>query len=177
MKSRFEYIRDPAAIYQQSFSTIDRLVNLDKHPASIALLVKRVVHACGLPEVADHVCYSQTVVSACLNALTIGAKIYCDCEMVMHGIIKKQLPDNTQLICTLNDTATQELALKNATTRSAAAVDLWDTDIQDSIVVIGNAPTALFRLLERILQEDLKPAAIIGIPVGFIGAQQNRKMH
>jgi len=170
----FEYIKDPAEIYRQSFATVDREAKLDDLPDEMRSIATRLIHSCGMIDVLDDLGFSENVVSAGRNALQSGCNIYCDVEMVKAGIIEKFLPENTNLICTLNDQRTPDHATKIGNTRSAAAVDFWD-NLEGSIVVIGNAPTALFRLLERVGEGAPKPALVIGIPVGFIGAAESKQ--
>jgi precorrin-8X/cobalt-precorrin-8 methylmutase len=132
------------------------------------------IHACGQVDVAQHIVFGGNLVAAARGALASGAPILCDAEMVAHGITRARLPANNEVICTLNDPRTAALAKDNATTRSAAALDLWRDRLGGAVVAIGNAPTALFRLLDLIDQGAPKPAAILGIPVGFVGAAESK---
>ncbi|UWQ18556.1 precorrin-8X methylmutase [Jannaschia sp. M317] len=166
------YERDPAAIYAASFATVRAEAALDRFPADVAEMVVRVIHACGMVEVADRIAYAPDVAASATAALRAGAPIYADCEMVASGITRRLLPDGAQVRCTLNDPRTPDMARDLGTTRSAAAVDLWDTE--GAIVAIGNAPTALFRLLERLDDGAAKPAAILAFPVGFVGAAESK---
>ena len=168
------YLKDPAAIYAESFATVRREARLDRFPPDLQPLAIRVIHACGMVEVADRLAFSADLGAAAGWALASGAPILCDCEMVAAGIIRRNLPLGTQVITTLNDPATPGLATSLETTRSAAAVDLWKPHLAGAIVVIGNAPTALFHLLERLDQGWPKPAAILGFPVGFVGAAESK---
>ena len=165
------YERDPAAIYAASFATVRREASLDRFPHDMAELVVRVIHACGMVEVADRVAFSPDLTASAIAALKRGAPVYADCEMVASGITRRLLP-GTEIRCTLNDARTPDLAAELDTTRSAAAVDLWETD--GAVVAIGNAPTALFRLLERLDAGAPRPAAILAFPVGFVGAAESK---
>ncbi|TFL20099.1 precorrin-8X methylmutase [Jannaschia formosa] len=166
------YERDPAAIYAASFATVRAEANLDRFPPEMAELAVRVIHACGMIEIADRLAYSPDVTGSAKAALQAGAPVYADCEMVASGITRRLLPAATKIRCTLNDPRTPDLAAKGGTTRSAAAVDLWD--MGGAIVAIGNAPTALFRLLERLDEGAPRPAAILAFPVGFVGAAESK---
>lgn len=170
----FEYIKDPAEIYVQSFATVEREAKLDVLPEDMRSVATRLIHSCGMIDIIDDLAFSPSAVSAGNVALQNGCKIYCDVEMVKAGIIEKFLPENADLVCTLNDPRIADHATEIGNTRSAAAIDFWD-DIDGSIVVIGNAPTALFRLLERVDAEGVTPALVIGIPVGFIGAAESKQ--
>lgn len=169
-----EYIKDPAEIYRQSFATVEREAKLGELPEEIRPIATRLIHSCGMIDVMDDLAFSKNAVVLGKNALANGKPIYTDVEMVKAGIIEKFLPADNKLICTLNDAQIQDHATKIGNTRSAAAVDFWD-DLEGSIVVIGNAPTALFRILERVKEGAPKPALIIGIPVGFIGAAESKQ--
>jgi len=166
------YERDPQAIYAASFATVRKEAALDRFPADIAELAVRVIHACGMVEIADRLSYAPDVATSGIAALRAGAPVYADCEMVASGITRRLLPEGTDIRCTLNDPRTADMAREARTTRSAAAVDLWDTD--GAIIAIGNAPTALFRLLERLDEGAPKPAAILAFPVGFVGAAESK---
>ncbi|MEN0001748.1 MAG: precorrin-8X methylmutase [Pseudomonadota bacterium] len=168
-----QYLRDPADIYAQSFATIEREVDLSAYSSSMARVVTRLIHACGMTDLVDDIAYSDDAANTGIAALEQGCPIYCDVEMVRAGIIEKSLPAGCTPICTLNDPRAAEHGRASQTTRSAAAVDYWDR-LGGSICVIGNAPTALFRLLERIGEGAGVPALIIGIPVGFVGAVESK---
>jgi precorrin-8X/cobalt-precorrin-8 methylmutase len=168
------YEKNPAAIYAQSFATVRAEARLDRFPMDIQPLVTRLIHACGMVEIADRIAYSPDVVSAGARALAAGAPIICDCEMVASGVIRKTLPAANRVIVTLNDNSVPDLASALGTTRSAAAVHLWRDDIGGAVVAIGNAPTALFQLLELLDAGWPKPAAILGFPVGFVGAAESK---
>ncbi|PWJ21964.1 precorrin-8X methylmutase [Jannaschia seohaensis] len=166
------YERDPAAIYAASFATVRAEANLDRFPPDVAEIAVRVIHACGMVEVADRLAYTPDVAASGTAALRAGVPIYADCEMVAAGLTRRLLPEACEVRCTLNDPRTPALADAQATTRSAAAVDLWETE--GAVIAIGNAPTALFRLLERLDEGAPKPAAILAFPVGFVGAAESK---
>ncbi|MCB1336224.1 MAG: precorrin-8X methylmutase [Maritimibacter sp.] len=168
------YERDPAAIYAQSFETVRREARLDRFAPGMAKLATRVIHACGMVEVADRLAFSSEAFEAGARALAGGAPILCDCEMVAAGIIRRTLPADNEVIVTLNAPGVPALAETIANTRSAAAVELWDGHLDGAVVAIGNAPTALFHLLERLDAGAPKPAVILGFPVGFVGAAESK---
>ncbi|MBT2131421.1 precorrin-8X methylmutase [Aliiroseovarius lamellibrachiae] len=168
------YERDPSAIYAQSFETLRREARLDRFPDGMAALATRVIHACGMVEVADRLAFSSDAYAAGHEALKSGAPVFCDCEMVGAGIIRRYLPADNEVVITLNDPRTPELAKEIGNTRSAAAVELWDERLEGAIVAVGNAPTALFHLLELIDAGGPKPAVILGFPVGFVGAAESK---
>ena len=168
------YLKNPAAIYAESFATVRREARLDRFDAGMAEVATRVIHACGMVEVADRLDHSPGLVQAAQQALADGAPILCDCQMVAAGIIRRLLPADNAVIVTLNDPAVPGLAERLGTTRSAAAVELWQAHIDGAIVAIGNAPTALFHLLERLDEGWPRPAAILGFPVGFVGAAESK---
>ncbi len=168
------YLKDPAAIYEKSFQTIRSEVDLASVPEDVHPLAVRLIHACGMTDLLDDLRYSDDVVRKTREALVDGAKIITDCEMAAAGIIRRMLPASNQIICTLNDPQTPLLAAKHETTRSAAAVQLWEKHLNGAIVVIGNAPTTLFALLERLDVASERPAAILGFPVGFVGAAESK---
>lgn len=165
------YEKDPAAIYAASFATVRNEAPLTRFPPDVAEVAIRVIHACGMVEIADRLDYSDDIAASAIAALKAGAPVYADCEMVAAGITRRLLP-GTDIRCTLNDARVPDMARDLGTTRSAGAVDLWDTD--GAIIAIGNAPTALFRLLERLDEGAPKPAAILGFPVGFVGAAESK---
>ncbi len=169
-----EYLRDPSAIYRRSFEIIRAEADLSRHPKNAEAIATRVIHACGMPEIADDLMITETFVPSALTCLAQGKPIFVDAEMVHHGIIARQLPENVEIICTLNDPRAREIGLESRITRSAAAVELWLPHLQGAIIVIGNAPTALFRLLELIDQGAAKPACIVAMPVGFVGAAESK---
>jgi precorrin-8X/cobalt-precorrin-8 methylmutase len=168
------YEKDPKAIYAESFATVRKEARLDRFPQDIQPLMTRLIHACGMIEIADRLAYSPDVVGQAHMALLAGNPVLCDCEMVGAGIIRRYLPNGNDVIVTLNDERTPDLAAKIGNTRSAAAVELWEPHIKGAVVAIGNAPTALFHLLELIDQGFPKPAAILGFPVGFVGAAESK---
>ena len=171
----FSYITDPDAIYRESFARVSKAAKLDHFPDDLVGLVIRLIHACGMVDLADDLAFSGQLVSRATASLQSGKPIFCDCEMVASGITKRFLPAENLLIVTLNDAKTPALAKELKTTRSAAAVDLWDDRLEGAVVAIGNAPTALFRLLERIAAGGPSPAAILGFPVGFVGAAESKQ--
>ena len=175
MSERAAYLRDGAAIYQRSFAIIRAEADLSRFSAAEAEIAVRMIHACGQVEIAQHIVFGGDVVAAARAALAAGAPILCDAEMVTHGITRARLPARNEVICTINDARTAALAAKNATTRSAAALDLWLDRLGGAVVAIGNAPTALFRLLDLIDAGAPKPAVIVGIPVGFVGAAEAKQ--
>jgi precorrin-8X/cobalt-precorrin-8 methylmutase len=166
------YLRDGAAIYERSFAIIHAEADLARFSAEEAEIVVRMIHACGVVEAAQHIMFGDNLVTAARGALAGGAPIFCDAEMVAHGVTRDRLPAGNAVICTLRDPRVPALAKKLGTTRSAAALELWLDRLAGAIVAIGNAPTALFRLLELIDAGAPKPAAILGIPVGFVGAAE-----
>ncbi|WP_064684654.1 precorrin-8X methylmutase [Rhizobium bangladeshense] len=170
----YDYIRSGDAIYERSFAIIRAEADLSRFTEDQAEIAVRMIHACGLVEAAEHFVFSADVVSAAREALKGGAPIFCDAEMVAQGITRARLPAMNEVICTLRDPATPELAVKTGNTRSAAAMHLWLDRLGGSIVAIGNAPTALFHLLELLRDGAPKPAAILGMPVGFVGAAESK---
>jgi precorrin-8X/cobalt-precorrin-8 methylmutase len=170
----FDYVRDGAEIYRRSFATIRAEAELDRFPADLAQVVVRMIHSCGMTDLPRDVAFSPGVVQRARDALRGGAPILCDAQMVAAGITRARLPAGNEVICTLPDPAVAELAVRLGTTRSAAAVDLWGDRLDGAVVAIGNAPTALFRLLE-ITAGGPCPAAVIGIPVGFVGAAESKQ--
>jgi precorrin-8X/cobalt-precorrin-8 methylmutase len=175
MSERAAYLRDGTAIYERSFAIIRAEANLSRFSAEEADVAVRMIHACGQVEAAQHIVFGGNLVAAARSALAAGAPILCDAEMVAHGVTRARLPANNEVICTLNDQRTAALAASNATTRSAAALELWRDRLAGAVVAIGNAPTALFRLLDMIDAGAPKPAAILGIPVGFVGAAESKE--
>ncbi|MFF5081332.1 precorrin-8X methylmutase [Actinoplanes sp. NPDC000266] len=169
-----EYERDGAEIYRRSFATIRAEADLGGFPSDVARVAVRMIHACGMVDLARDIAYSPNVASAAREALLDGAPILCDAEMVASGVTRKRLPAGNDVVCTLRDPSVPALAEKLGTTRSAAALDLWLDRLEGSVVAIGNAPTALFRLLEMIAGGAPRPAAVLGIPVGFIGAAESK---
>jgi len=172
---RTPYLRDGAAIYERSFAIIREEADLSRFSAEEAAIAARMIHASGQVSVAEHIHFSPGIVTAAREALKRGAPILCDAEMVAHGITRARLPANNEVICTLRDPRVPELAATLGTTRSAAALELWRDKLAGSVVAIGNAQTALFRLLEMLDEGAPKPAAILGIPVGFVGAAESKE--
>jgi precorrin-8X/cobalt-precorrin-8 methylmutase len=174
MAEHAAYLRDGAAIYERSFAIIRAEADLSRFAADEADVAVRMIHACGQVELARHIVFGNNMVAAARGALAAGAPILCDAEMVARGITRARLPANNEVICTLNDPHTVALAKDKATTRSAAALDLWRERLGGAVVAIGNAPTALFHLLDMLDAGAAKPAAILGIPVGFVGAAESK---
>ncbi len=170
-----EYLRQGSAIYEQSFAIIRAEADLARFSAEEADVAIRMLHACGMVELAEHIVFADGVIAAARRALHAGAAVLCDSEMVSHGITRARLPANNAVICTLRDPAVPALAEKLGTTRSAAALELWLDRLEGAIVAIGNAPTSLFRLLEMLDEGAPHPAAILGIPVGFVGAAESKE--
>ncbi|KAA2313594.1 precorrin-8X methylmutase [Pseudooceanicola sediminis] len=168
------YLKDPAAIYAESFATVRREARLDRFSADLQQMAVRLIHACGMVEIADRLACSPGAVAAGRAALQAGAPILCDCEMAGAGVIRRYLPRDNQVRVTLNDARTPALAAELGTTRSAAAVELWRDHLAGAVVAIGNAPTALFHLLEMLEGGAPKPAVILGFPVGFVGAAESK---
>jgi len=166
------YLRDGTTIYERSFAIIRAEADLSRFSAEEADVAVRMIHACGQVDVARHIEFGGGLVAAARGALQAGAPILCDSEMVTHGVTRARLPARNEVICTLNDPRAAALANDRVTTRSAAAVELWGGRLAGAVVAIGNAPTALFRLLELLDAGAPKPAAILGIPVGFVGAAE-----
>lgn len=170
-----DYLRDGAAIYERSFAIIRAEADLARFSAEEAEIAVRMIHACGQVSAAELIEFAPGLVAAARGALKRGAPILCDAEMVAHGITRARLPANNAVICTLRDTAVPRLAAELGTTRSAAALELWGGRLEGALVAIGNAPTALFRLLEMLEAGLARPAAILGVPVGFVGAAEAKE--
>ena len=175
MSGQRDYIRDGAAIYARSFAIIRSEAELARFAADEVPVAVRVIHACGLVEVARQLRFGHGFAQAARHALRSGCAVLCDSEMVAHGITRARLPADNAVVCTLRDPATPERARAIGNTRSAAALDLWGERLGGSVVAIGNAPTALFRLLELIDAGAPPPAAVIGMPVGFVGAAESKE--
>ncbi|WP_148301914.1 precorrin-8X methylmutase [Sneathiella glossodoripedis] len=171
----YDYVKDPAAIYAQSFATVEAETDLDGLSPELRNMVIRIIHACGMPEIRKDLEFSNDIAKEAAIALGSGAPVLCDCEMVKNGITQKFLPRQNELVCTLNNEIVPDLAQKLNTTRSAAAVELWLPYLSGAVAVFGNAPTALFHLLELIENGAPKPAAILGFPVGFVGAAESKQ--
>jgi precorrin-8X/cobalt-precorrin-8 methylmutase len=170
-----DYVRDGAEIYRRSFATIRAEADLARFPDDVSRVVVRMIHACGLVDLAAVVAYTPDVVAKARAALQAGAPILCDAQMVASGITRSRLPAANDVVCTLDDPGVRDIAARIGNTRSAAAVDLWLDRLGGSVVAIGNAPTTLFRLLDLLADGAPRPAAIIGVPVGFIGAAESKR--
>ncbi|MFF2624538.1 precorrin-8X methylmutase [Kitasatospora griseola] len=170
-----DYEKDGAAIYRQSFATIRAEADLAALPADVAQVAVRMIHACGMTDLVEDLLWSPNVVADARRALHAGAPILCDVNMVASGVTRKRLPADNKVICTLTDPSVPELARAMGTTRSAAAMELWLPRLEGAVVAVGNAPTSLFRLLELIEAGAPRPAAVIGVPVGFIGAAESKQ--
>lgn len=175
MVKRYSYIRDPAAIYRASQTAVEQATDLSSIPEDMRAIAIRLVHACGMPEIVNHLAYSADAGATGRRAIQAGAKIFADSRMVVDGIIRSRMPRHNTVICTINDTVVTDNARMRRITRSAAAVELWPAMLTDAIVVIGNAPTALYRLLELLSDGAPRPALIIGMPVGFVGAAEAKE--
>jgi precorrin-8X/cobalt-precorrin-8 methylmutase len=174
MIAGYDYEHDGAAIYERSFATIRAEARLDRFTPEEARVAVRVIHACGMVEVADDLMFSPDFARVARGCLLEGKPILCDAKMVAHGITRPRLPAANAVICTLADEGVAELARKIGNTRSAAAMHLWGDALDGALVAIGNAPTALFHLMEMIDAGAPRPAAIIGLPVGFVGAAESK---
>ncbi|MHA1134753.1 MAG: precorrin-8X methylmutase [Alphaproteobacteria bacterium] len=174
MSERRSYIRDGNEIYRNSFAIIRAEADLARFSGHAEKVAVRIIHASGMVEIAHDIVMSENFAEKARTALVSGAPILCDTHMVAHGITRARLPARNDVICTLGDATVPELAHSMGTTRSAAAMELWRPYLQGSLVAIGNAPTALFRLLEMIDQGAPAPAAVIGVPVGFVGAMESK---
>src|SRR5438874_3642201 len=175
MAEALHYLRDGAEIYARSFAIIRAEADLSRFSAEEAEIAVRMIHACGDVAVAQQIMFAPNFVACAKGALGRGAPILCDSEMVAHGITRARLPARNQVVCTLRDPRVPALAGKLATTRSAAALELWEEKLAGAVVAIGNAPTALFHLLELLDGGAPAPAAILGLPVGFIGAAESKR--
>ncbi|WP_186416948.1 precorrin-8X methylmutase [Bosea sp. CS1GBMeth4] len=175
MNTRHAYIRDGAAIYERSFAIIRAESDLSRFSGAAERIVVRMIHACGMTDLPKDVAMSPDFAEVAEATLAKGAPILCDARMVADGITRARLPAKNAVICTLADAAVPQLAREMGTTRSAAAMELWRPHLDGSLVVIGNAPTSLFRLLDMLDEGAPKPAAVIGIPVGFVGAAESKE--
>jgi precorrin isomerase len=169
------YLRDPDAIYRESFAIIRREAKLGPLPPDIADIAVRLIHACGMIDIVDDLAFAPEVVEHARAALAQGVPILCDSAMVAAGVMRAKLPARNEIVCTLDDGRVPDLARALKTTRSAAAVELWGERLDGSVVAIGNAPTALFHLLQRLQREPQRPAAILAFPVGFVGAAESKQ--
>ncbi|MEV6236507.1 precorrin-8X methylmutase [Lentzea sp. NPDC051838] len=170
-----EYIKDGAEIYRQSFATIRAESDLTRFPADVAKVVVRMIHACGMTDLPNDVAFSPDVVRNARAALQAGAPILCDANMVASGVTRRRLPKDNEVLCYLQDPRTPALAQQLGNTRSAAALELLQDRFEGAVIAIGNAPTALFHLIDLINQGAPRPAAVLGIPVGFIGARESKE--
>lgn len=171
----YGYVADAAEIYRRSFSIIRSEADLSAWDAATATVAVRMIHACGMVDLAADIRFSPRLVTVARAALANGAPILCDAMMVANGITRSRLPADNEVLCTLNDPSVVGLAAEMGTTRSAAAMELWRPRLAGSVVAIGNAPTSLFRLLEMIDAGAPMPAAVVGIPVGFVGAAESKQ--
>ena len=170
------YLRDPELIYQQSFNAIRKEADLSHFPQDIANIVVRMIHSCGMTDIAQDIVYTISAASTGKAALIQGAPVLCDSRMVCEGVIRAKLPAENEVLCWNNCPESAVMAKKLGTTRSAAAVELWRPKLAGAVVAVGNAPTALFRLLE-VLEEGVDPPAVIfGLPVGFVGAAESKEL-
>ncbi|TNE37400.1 MAG: precorrin-8X methylmutase [Alphaproteobacteria bacterium] len=172
----YDYLRDPQAIYEKSFAAIRAATDFSGFSPEMQGIATRIIHACGMPEIVSELAFDDALPEAAITALQNGAKILADCEMVKQGIIRRLLPARNEVICTLNDARVRPLAEELGTTRSAAAIELWREHLDGAVLVFGNAPTALFHLLEMLEAGDApKPAALFAFPVGFVGAAESKE--
>jgi precorrin-8X/cobalt-precorrin-8 methylmutase len=169
-----DYVKDPAEIYRQSFATIEAEARLDALPESLRAVARRMIHACGMTDLVDDLAWHGEPAAAARRAIAGGAPIVADAQMVASGIIRGRFP-KTEIVCVIADEAVSDTARRLATTRSAAAVELWRGRLQGAVVAIGNAPTALFHLLDLVEAGGPRPAAIFGFPVGFVGAAESKQ--
>ncbi|MFG1920956.1 precorrin-8X methylmutase [Cryptosporangium sp. NPDC048952] len=169
-----QYIRDGAEIYRHSFAIIRAEADLSGLPEDVARVAVRMIHSCGMVDLVDDLAFSPGAVPGAIKALRAGAPILCDAQMVASGVTRRRLPASNEVICTLNDDRVPDLAAELGTTRSAAALELWRDHLEGAVVAIGNAPTALFHLLDMIAAGAARPAAVLGIPVGFVGAAESK---
>ena len=174
MTNAQKYLSDGAEIYRNSFAIIRREADLARFSAIEERVAVRVIHACGMVDIAADLVFAPGAAEAAMLALQDGAPIFCDARMVAEGVTRARLPRHNEVICTLGDAGVPALATRLGNTRSAAALELWGTRLAGAVVAIGNAPTALFRLLEMLQAGAPKPAAILGMPVGFVGAAESK---
>jgi precorrin-8X/cobalt-precorrin-8 methylmutase len=175
LTTSLDYIRDGAEIYRRSFSIIRAEADLKRFTPEEERVAVRIIHACGMVEVAADIAFAPEAVLAGIRALEAGAPILCDAKMVSNGVTKSRLPADNPVVCTLDDPRTADLARELGTTRTAAAMELWRDRLGGAVVAIGNAPTALFRLLEMLDEGAPMPACVIGMPVGFVGAAESKE--
>ncbi|SCK26874.1 precorrin-8X methylmutase [Streptomyces sp. WMMB 714] len=170
----YRYEKDGAAIYRRSFATIRAEADLSGLPPDVAQVAVRMIHACGMVDLVRDLAFTPRVVSRARAALRAGAPVLCDVSMVASGVTRRRLPAGNDVVCTLSDPSVPGLAADMGTTRSAAAMELWRERLNGAVVAVGNAPTALFRLLEMVEEGAPRPAAVIGVPVGFVGAAESK---
>ena len=170
-----EYERDGAEIYRKSFAIIRAKADLSRFSPEESQVAVRMIHACGMVDLADDIRFSPGAVLKARAALQSGAPILCDVQMVASGVTRSRLPADNEVLCTLSDPRVADLARKIGNTRTAASVELWQDRLDGAVVAIGNAPTALFHLLDLLRDSDIRPAAVVGIPVGFIGAAESKQ--
>ncbi|MBT5894531.1 MAG: precorrin-8X methylmutase, partial [Rhodospirillaceae bacterium] len=171
----YDYLRDPGAIYQRSFEIVRAEADFSRLPENLHDVAVRLIHACGMTDLPNDLAWDGDPAAAGRSALRSGAPILVDVEMVRHGIIDRALPAQNRIICSLNDDGVREEAQTRGDTRSATAVERWRDDLAGAVVCIGNAPTALFRLLELLRDGAASPAVILGFPVGFVGAAESKE--
>ncbi|MCG8597836.1 MAG: precorrin-8X methylmutase [Kiloniellales bacterium] len=171
----FDYLRDPEEITRRSFAIVEAEADLTRLPEPLRPLARRLVHACGMPDILEDLAWGGPVAEVGRKALEDGAPVLADCRMVAEGVTRARLRRDNAVLCTLGDPRVPALALERGTTRSAAAVELWDDHLTGAVVAIGNAPTALFSLLERLQEGAPRPAVILGFPVGFVGAAESKE--
>ena len=174
MSTELEYLKDGAEIYRRSFATIRTEADLDGLDSILARTAVRMIHACGMVDLAEDIVASSEFGLIAAEALRAGAPVLCDTQMVAAGVTRSRLPAANDVACTLGDPRVPALAAELGTTRTAAAIELWRDRLGGSLVVVGNAPTALFRLLELLAEGAARPAAVIGVPVGFVGAAESK---
>ncbi len=175
VEAAMDYIRDPQEIYRESFATIRREADLSRFPGGLGEIAVRVIHACGMVDIVDDLVMTPDAAKAGRTALDNGCAIICDVEMVRHGIMRRLLPNQTELLCNVGSEAATQLASDKRTTRSAAAIETLSDRLPGSIVAIGNAPTALFHLLDLLDRGLSPPALIVAAPVGFVGAAESKE--
>ena len=170
-----EYEKDGAEIYRQSFATIRAKADLSRFSPEESQVAVRMIHSCGMVDLARDIAFSPGAVRKARDALQAGATILCDVQMVASGVTRRRLPADNEVLCTLSDPRVAPLAREIGNTRTAASVELWRDHLDGAVVAIGNAPTALFHLLDLLQDTDIRPAAVLGIPVGFIGAMESKR--
>ncbi|WP_016906883.1 precorrin-8X methylmutase [Streptomyces xiaopingdaonensis] len=170
----YEYEKDGAEIYRRSFATIRAEADLDALPEDVSRVAVRMIHACGMVDLVRDLAYSPDAVAKARAALLGGAPLLCDTAMVASGVTRRRLPADNEVLCTLAEPEVPRLAEESGTTRTAAALELWRSRMEGAVLVFGNAPTALFRLLEMVDEGAPRPACVIGAPVGFIGAAESK---